>query len=54
VATVWIVMTSINGYKNIFGHVLYLNHDDARRMRDKIEKQQLFDEVWVEEWKAIA
>lgn len=53
-ATVWIVMTSINGYKNIYGHVLYLNHDMARSMRDDVEKSGLYDEVWVEEWKAIA
>lgn len=47
---VYIIITVVNGYKNIFGHHVYNDYDNAVEAA-KYAECCGYDEVYVTEWK---
>ena len=48
---VYVVMTIRNGYKNIYGHVLFSNAEDADGAKSEAVAKGCWDEVYVTRWK---
>ena len=44
---VYIIVTEINGYKNIYGHIVYNKREDAERIAESARKIGNYDFVFV-------
>ena len=51
--TVYVVITVVNGYKNIYGHVLFSDVRDANMAMREAKEKGAWDEVYVTRWDVI-
>lgn len=50
---VYVVMTEVNGYRNLYGHVLFRDLDRAEEAADKARSTRCWDCVYVTEWALV-
>ena len=50
---VYIVMTEINGYRNIYGHCIFSTWNDAKKAADIAVSGGKFDDVYITTWPVI-
>lgn len=48
-----IVITEINGYRNIYGHCIFRNWADAKEAADTAANSGKFDDVYITTWALI-
>lgn len=50
---VYVVMTEVNGYRNLYGHVLFRDLDRAEEAADRARSTRCWDCVYVTEWTLV-
>ena len=49
----YVVLTEVNGYRNLYGHVLFRDLDRAEEAADKARSTRCWDCVYVTEWTLV-
>lgn len=50
---VYVVLTEVNGYRNLYGHVIYRDLDRAEEAASEARGAKCWDKVYVTEWALV-
>ena len=50
---VYVIVTEVNGYKNIYGHVFYQHDKDAVEALKKAKQSGKYDDAWITIWEVV-